>query len=302
MRANNRPPFLDIIRSTHWILWTGLLFQSVSILLPISVFFLTLNRLLFLKFPITYTLRRQQWLIHTSRVLMALGVFYTLAVLGWHIAVRYYSEDSIEPTETRCLTFSCLVKPVWSMCADAKAGLGFANLCAGTLLLVEVWRLGRVVGLKPIVRGGSPLMLANEERGEGQRAHRRANTIALMAVGTELFFNFLPQIIAVILGRVSMFFRGAEITEGAITVDTRRVYHRLHRSLQHIPALTRLASILTSLCAAAGTAEQQSQPPGQSQGTATTVCCVCDCHHFVAEEDRYTGCSDWSQFAGRSEQ
>jgi len=92
--------------------------MPLSISVPIAVFFLSFNRFLTLKFPLSYTPQRQYWLLVEGRSL-ALGVIYVLAVFVPYIAMEYLTSESTQPAVTTCLAFHCLVKPVWDMYAGA---------------------------------------------------------------------------------------------------------------------------------------------------------------------------------------
>lgn len=169
----------------------------MSISIPASVFFLSLNRLFALSFPLSYTPRCQRWLLQIEKVCIALGVTSVFFAFGSYISPKYLSRVSTEPSVTRCLAFNCLIRPVWVVHTGTKASLGFANLCVATLLLARVWWM-RVESRRASVQSGRRVVAESVARG-----HRTANTISLVAVGTEFFFNFLPQVLVVLLGWVS---------------------------------------------------------------------------------------------------
>lgn len=170
------------LRDTWRTIVYGMLFIPVSSSVPVSVFWLSVDRLLTLHFLHAYTTRHQRWFAFLAGGCVLAIIAYMLAMFGSYIASIYATAPQLTP----CSSFGCLTAPVWDNYIGAKAAFGFVNLCTGALLILKIWTMA----------GEARAQLANEQAG---RKYRSANIIAVAAVCTELLFNFIPQAIVVVL-------------------------------------------------------------------------------------------------------
>lgn len=132
-------PIFDLVNSQapgaspdiNWILWTGLVFYPILISIPMSVFFLSLNRILALKFPLDYAHRHQQRLLLIEKACLLLS-----AVCSLGISQRYSTPLPLGPlrlaaTSSPALSLRC---GSWLKRASSTSGSAtwqWSSYCSG---------------------------------------------------------------------------------------------------------------------------------------------------------------------------
>jgi len=80
----------------------------------------------------------------------------------------------------------------WGLYAGQRALFGLLNLLSGCSLLLKLWRLA-----ERRMKMVSELVVYAQ-----RKSNRRSNIVVLVAVVTELAFNFLPQSVAIVASKV----------------------------------------------------------------------------------------------------
>lgn len=179
-------------QNAQWIFWLGLPMHAVSMAIPVAVLFLSVNRILFLGItPVHYTETNQKRVLYTAWAC-------SFIVVGAN-AVNFLLYSIPSTLDTTCLTFVCLTKASWNFYSANKAVFGLANTLVGVVLLVRVWKMRRTTVI--IVQAAE----STSHTGGGglhEKGHN-ANLIAVVAVAAELWLNFIPQFIVIVMGVVS---------------------------------------------------------------------------------------------------
>ncbi|KAI1712898.1 serpentine type 7TM GPCR chemoreceptor srbc domain-containing protein [Ditylenchus destructor] len=180
MIADWRP--YDKLRNGPAMFWTGVLTHSCAASIPVTVFFLSVNRILFITYPVTFSERQQR----TVLIAAIICIFGCAGVNFLNFVASGFIFSSV-PAETDCQVFACIADKTGSLTlyTETKFVSGGLNFVAGLLLLYKVWQL-RVNQQQH-----------NPDR--GSEAGKKANFIAVLAIVTEFSFNFLPQFIVFLL-------------------------------------------------------------------------------------------------------
>ncbi|KAI1702545.1 hypothetical protein DdX_15444 [Ditylenchus destructor] len=150
------------LRNTTVMFWLGTLAYSQQFSLPVSVFFLTLERILVIKFPLVHNARRQKYLFRISLVV------YPIFMIG-NVAA-YIPSLPMPPEKDSCSQFGCTLNKFGgdfyyysrALCALNNFFTTFA-LCSEFLFefvpnLAPVL-LTKIIGKNPFATGFGPYAL-----------------------------------------------------------------------------------------------------------------------------------------------
>ncbi|KAI1699548.1 serpentine type 7TM GPCR chemoreceptor srbc domain-containing protein [Ditylenchus destructor] len=161
--------------SSYGIFWSSFVVQGMNACTPIVTFSLTIERIIYISYPLSYNGRK-------SRYLTAITVILITVCFGCNVFASF-QEFPLKNIEG-CLVLACLfVKTGVIFYTYTKTCCGFLNLFAGAVFLIKLRYTGNAI---------EPLQAP-------QSANRRINRIALLVMCLELCLNFAPQLTALIL-------------------------------------------------------------------------------------------------------
>ncbi|KAI1698937.1 serpentine type 7TM GPCR chemoreceptor srbc domain-containing protein [Ditylenchus destructor] len=170
---------LDIKSNPYITFWIGLLSLQMFLCTPIVVLCVTLERLIYLNYSLIYDSCKSMVLICTT-----ITIIISMIIAG---VIAACQELPLAPQTENCTVLACLfVKTGAAFFTYTKICLGFANVITGSLFLFK-FRQAKCI-LKPLQAKHS--------------ASRRINKMAVLVICLEFFFNFLPQLTALILFQI----------------------------------------------------------------------------------------------------
>ncbi|KAI1705028.1 serpentine type 7TM GPCR chemoreceptor srbc domain-containing protein [Ditylenchus destructor] len=159
--------------------WTSIITVCMSAIVPVSVFFLTVERVLHIRFPLAYNEQKTRKL--------AVVTVATLIICFVGNFIGFCLELPLSPKTASCQTWACLmIKTGGLVYTYTKIAAGLLSTISGIVFLYQFWRASRMI---------HPLQT-------NQWASRKTNRIALLVIGLEFFLNFMPQMANMILFQV----------------------------------------------------------------------------------------------------
>ncbi|KAI1708162.1 serpentine type 7TM GPCR chemoreceptor srbc domain-containing protein [Ditylenchus destructor] len=156
--------------------WTSIITVCMSAIVPVSVFFLTVERILQIIYPFVYDEEK------TRKLAVVTVVTLIICFIGNFVGICM--ELPLLPRTASCQTWACLmIKTGGRVYSYTKIATGFLNTLSGIVFLYQFWRASRMI---------HPLHT-------NQWAIRKANRIALIVIGLEFFLNFMPQVTNMVL-------------------------------------------------------------------------------------------------------
>ncbi|KAI1716912.1 serpentine type 7TM GPCR chemoreceptor srbc domain-containing protein [Ditylenchus destructor] len=181
-------PFQYGALNSNVMFWTTIVTSSMSAVIPFSVFFLTVERILNICIPMIYTKQRSHPFAYVTTA--------TIILIFVSNFVAFCMELPLSPQAENCITWSCLfIKSGSIFYTYTKMTGGALNCLAGAFFIYKFWQAHR----------GIHLILSN------QWATRKANIIALLVICLELFLNFFPQLGASLIYQITGMQIGAMI-------------------------------------------------------------------------------------------
>ncbi|KAI1695433.1 serpentine type 7TM GPCR chemoreceptor srbc domain-containing protein [Ditylenchus destructor] len=164
--------------------WTGVVTHSLGAAIPVTVFFLSVNRILIISYPVTFAKRHERFLL-----MIATTCIFGCVIVNFLNFVSSAFVYSYVPLETDCQVFACIADKTGSLSfyTESKFVSGAFNFVAGLILLFKVWKLRA---------------RQREQSEQGGETGKKANFIAILAIVTEFSFNFLPQFLVFLLSEI----------------------------------------------------------------------------------------------------
>ncbi|KAI1698940.1 serpentine type 7TM GPCR chemoreceptor srbc domain-containing protein [Ditylenchus destructor] len=171
--------------SPYGIFWSSFMVQGMNACTPIVTLSLTIERIIYISYPLLYNGRK-------SRNLTATTVVAIIICFGCNVFASF-QEFPLKNVEG-CLVLACLfVKTGGIFYTYTKTCCGFLNLFAGAVFLIKLRFTGNAI----------------ESLQAPQSASRRINRIAVLVMCLELCLNFTPQLTALILFNTPRKYRGS---------------------------------------------------------------------------------------------
>ncbi|KAI1701245.1 serpentine type 7TM GPCR chemoreceptor srbc domain-containing protein [Ditylenchus destructor] len=156
---------------SYTIFWTGIWSQVLNLGVPISVLFLTIERLFCIYFPQRYNFLRK-----TGLTYMCIVAIVVVLVLNFWI----YLQELPLPLQSSCVTYACLFQKTGAKgYTFTKIILGFFNFVVGFTLILKLRSYRRAYPTS-------------------QDYFRRANIIVCIVTVMEFLMNFVPQLVTFI--------------------------------------------------------------------------------------------------------
>ncbi|KAI1713231.1 serpentine type 7TM GPCR chemoreceptor srbc domain-containing protein [Ditylenchus destructor] len=170
----------DCALNSNVMFWTTIVTSSMSAVIPFSVFFLTVERILNICIPTIYTKQRSYPFAYVTTA--------TIILIFVSNFVAFCMELPLSPQAENCITWSCLfIKTGSVFYTYTKMTGGALNCLAGAFFIYKFWQVHR--GIHPIH--------------SNQWATRKANRVALLVICLELFLNFFPQLGASLIYQIT---------------------------------------------------------------------------------------------------
>ncbi|KAI1705027.1 serpentine type 7TM GPCR chemoreceptor srbc domain-containing protein [Ditylenchus destructor] len=161
----------------YLLFWTTIVTVCMSAMIPISVFFLTIERLMTICFPMTYNNKK-------SRKFACFEVFTIIVCFAGNF-VAFCTELPLSPKANSCITWACLfIKTGGVFYTYTKIIAGGLNSVSGAIFVFKFWQASKnaIVGF--------------------QSNSRKANRVALLVIFLEFFLNFVPQLATLLLYQI----------------------------------------------------------------------------------------------------
>ncbi|KAI1720410.1 hypothetical protein DdX_05800 [Ditylenchus destructor] len=190
-----RDPFSDtkILLNGPALFWTGFLPMQLIPIVSLSIFFLTVDRIIVIQYPLFFRSHRRKRMFN---IVMMTTIISSLCLISW---------DSLTelpiPETTYCMTTSCLFKKTGQRAyIYSKAVFGLLNFIAGIVFIVVYRRHHIITRNCQSDSGPSKNFLTQEKR--ITLFQRKISFAAMLLILTEFFVNFMPQFIAIFLQKV----------------------------------------------------------------------------------------------------
>ncbi|KAI1718353.1 hypothetical protein Ddc_09398 [Ditylenchus destructor] len=178
-----RDPFSDtkILLNGPALFWTGFLPMQLIPIVSLSIFFLTVDRIIVIQYPLFFRNRRRKRMFN---IVMMTTIISSLLLISW---------DSL--TELPIPETTCQRAYIYS-----KAVFGLLNFIAGIVFIVVYRKHTIIIRYSQSDSGTSKNYLTQEKR--ITLFQRKISFAAMLLILTEFFVNFMPQFIAIFLQKI----------------------------------------------------------------------------------------------------
>ncbi|KAL3118867.1 hypothetical protein niasHT_008214 [Heterodera trifolii] len=167
--------------------------------IPMSVFFMTIDRICIILFELNYGSRIKRVLKRSFFCALSVGILFNFIEILSAMPV---------PTKTECEIFGCILGTSVQLYLGWRAFCAILNTISGILFFVVLYRSNRKMA-------STTKMLNNAGQLQIRRANRVNNLLTSVAIVSELFISFLPHFLPFVCERV--FGAGSSLGTGPLS-------------------------------------------------------------------------------------
>ncbi|KAI1706521.1 hypothetical protein DdX_12981 [Ditylenchus destructor] len=180
------------MREPSFIFWMGIWNMLSIAALPVSVFFLTLDRILIISYPLRKIDRQRKIL-----------VIFCIATIAFSVLINLYGclQELPLPQEIKCRVFACLFKKTGqAIFTVTRMAGGFINFIAGAYFFYKLWRVTQANK-----EANRAVYHTASENANNKSSNNKLNRMAVLIIAMELILNFVPQLVSLIANTVKFY-------------------------------------------------------------------------------------------------
>ncbi|KAI1699514.1 hypothetical protein DdX_17266 [Ditylenchus destructor] len=184
------------MRSSFWDFWLILFRNVFLVLIPVVVFFVSLERIFCIRWPLFHEAKRKKLLISFAFLNIVI-----VCIIGWSVI-----RDGLPPAIVKCRSFACLfTRNQITLFTYLRIICGSLNFLAGSVFLYQIWHHGRkklaVSSTQNWESSTSRTTNGTKERSRKAAYAYKLHLMAGLIVSMDFLLNFLPYIVSYILSR-----------------------------------------------------------------------------------------------------